>query len=60
MPTGEKLFRFLARLMLDRFHGTVTIRFQAGKVTHVTRESTRTWEYRDLPSECADEDNPGR
>ncbi len=31
MPRGEKLFRFLAALMLDRFYGTVTIRFEAAR-----------------------------
>jgi hypothetical protein len=51
MPRGEKLFTFLARLMVDRFYGSVTIKFEAGKVTHVTSESTRTWKYRDLPLE---------
>jgi hypothetical protein len=44
MPRGEKLFRFLAGLMLQRFYGTVTIRFETGKVTHVTAETTRTWD----------------
>ena len=35
MKTGEKLFHFLASLILDKFYGTVTIRFESGKVTHV-------------------------
>jgi hypothetical protein len=35
MPRGEKLFRFVASLMLRDFYGTVTIRFESGKVTHV-------------------------
>ena len=56
MPTGDKLFRFLARLMLDRFYGTVTIRLETGKVTHVTTETKRTWEYRNLPAPTAETD----
>ena len=56
VKTGEKLFRFLARLILDRFYGTVTIRFESGKVTHVQAETQQTWEYKDLPgSEAGDE-----
>lgn len=51
MPRGEKLFRFLASLMLDRFYGRVTIRFEAGKVTHVEAESRRAWTYGDLPGQ---------
>lgn len=49
MPRGERLFRSVARLVLDRFYGNVTIRFEAGKVTRVTTETQRTWEYHDLP-----------
>jgi len=49
MKTGEKLFHFLAGLVLERFYGTVTIRFEAGKVTHVETESRRMWQYKDLP-----------
>jgi len=49
MPRGEKLFKFLATLILRGFYGTVTIRFEAGKVTHVEAEARRSWEYRDLP-----------
>ena len=51
MPRGEKLFRFLAKLMVDRFYGSVTIKFEAGKVTHVGTETRRAWQYRDLPDE---------
>ena len=50
MKTGEKLFHFLARLILDRFYGSVTIRFESGKVTHVETETRRMWRYKDLPS----------
>jgi len=46
---GEKLFRFLAGLILQRFYGNVTIRFEAGKATHVASETPRTWRYGDLP-----------
>ena len=50
MKTGEKLFHFLAKLILDRFYGSVTIRFEHGKVTHVETETRRAWEYKNLPS----------
>ena len=49
MRQGEKLFKFLARLILDRFYGSVTIRFEHGKVTHVETETRRHWQYKDLP-----------
>ncbi len=49
MKTGDRLFHFLARLALDKFYGTVTIRFESGKVTHVETETRRMWEYKDLP-----------
>jgi hypothetical protein len=49
MKTGEKLFKFLASLMLRGFYGTVTIRFEHGKVTHVEVATRRMWQYNDLP-----------
>ena len=49
MKKGEKLFRFLASLILREFYGTVTIRFESGKITHVETETRRMWRYRDLP-----------
>ena len=49
MKQGEKLFRFLAGLVLQKFYGTVTIRLEAGKVTHVETETRRMWRYGDLP-----------
>ena len=51
MKTGEKLFHFLAKLILDKFYGSVTIRFEHGKVTHVETETRRTWKYGDLPDD---------
>ena len=50
MKVGEKLFPFLRRLALDRFFGTVTIKFEHGKVTHVETETKRHWQYKDLPA----------
>jgi len=50
MRVGEKLFKFLARLIVDKFYGTLTIRFESGKVTHVETETRRAWQYKDLPS----------
>ena len=46
---GGKPFNFPADLVLDRFYGTVTIRFEHGKVTHVETETRRAWQYKDLP-----------
>jgi hypothetical protein len=45
----EGLFRFLASLMMRDFYGSVTIRLESGKVTHVARATRQTWEYDDLP-----------
>ena len=53
LKTGEKLFHFLAALVLEKFYGTVTIRFEAGKVTHVETETRRMWRYQDLPRNAA-------
>lgn len=49
MKTGEKLFTFLARMILRKYYGTVTIRFEGGKVTHVETETKQMWTYKDLP-----------
>ena len=49
MPNGERLFKFLASLMVRDFYGAVTIRFEHGKVTHVETETRRIWQYKDLP-----------
>ncbi len=43
MPRGEKLLRFLAELILKKICGTVRIRFDAGKVTHVEDETHAKW-----------------
>ena len=51
MKTGEKLFHFLAGLILARFYGSVTIRLECGKVTHVETESRRAWRYKELPQD---------
>lgn len=51
MKRGEKLFKFLASLILREFYGTVTIRFENGKVTHVEAETRRGWVYKELPEE---------
>ncbi len=55
MPRGERPLKFPASLILREFYGTVTIRFEAGKVTHVTAESRRTWQYNHLPATAARE-----
>ena len=51
MPRGEKLFTFLASLMMRNFYGIVITRFESGKVTHVETETRRMWRYQDLPRE---------
>jgi hypothetical protein len=51
MMKGQKLFKFLASLILRKFYGTVTIRIEAGKVTHIETETRRMWQYNDLPEE---------
>ena len=48
---GEKLFKFLARLILEKVYGPVTIKFEAGKVTHAEAETRRAWPYKNLPDE---------
>ncbi|GAG00875.1 unnamed protein product, partial [marine sediment metagenome] len=55
MQRGERPFRLLANLMLRRFYGSVTIKFEAGKVTHVETETRRVWQYKDLPEETRSE-----
>lgn len=50
MRRGEKLFRFLAALMMRNFYGSVTIHFEAGKVTHVETATRRMWVYQELPA----------
>jgi len=49
----EKLCRFLARFFTPRFFGTVTIKFENGKVAHVEVMTRRSWEYKDLPVDDA-------
>lgn len=49
MSSGEKLFRFLAGIGIAEFYRTVTINFEAGKVTHVEVETRRMWRHEDLP-----------
>ena len=53
IPRYEKLLRFLVSLILREFYGKVTVRFEAGKVTHVETETRQTWRYGDLPNEMS-------
>ena len=48
------MFRFLAAVMVDRFYGSFTIKFQAGKVTHVEAETRRVWQYNDLHEQMSE------
>ncbi len=43
------MFKFLASLMMRDFYGTVTIRMEAGKVTHVETETRKMWRHQNLP-----------
>jgi len=45
----EKLIRFLQKLFADKFYGTITIKFENGKATHIEMTSSRKWEYKELP-----------
>ena len=51
MARGGKLPGLLASLILREFYGMVTIRFEAGKVTHVETETRRTWQCTEPPDE---------
>lgn len=37
------------------FFGTITLRFESGKVTHVDVETKRSYRYKDILSEGKDE-----
>ncbi len=45
----EKLIRFLQKLLAEKFYGTLIIKFENGKATHVEMISSRKWEYKDIP-----------
>ncbi len=47
----DKLIKFLLKLYNERFYGCVIIKFENGKATHVEMNSTRKWEYKELPNE---------
>ena len=55
MPRGEKLFRFLAGPMMQRFYGRGTIRLGGGTVTNVETDTRRQWRYQDLPDDFGDD-----
>ena len=58
MNPGERLFKFLAGIVLEKFYGSVTIKFEGGKVTHVETETRRHWQYKDLPASTGDAGAP--
>jgi hypothetical protein len=45
----ERLFEFLKKFFAEKFYGTITIRLECGKVTHVEVETRRAWAFKDLP-----------
>ncbi|HOY64227.1 MAG: hypothetical protein BWY28_03090 [bacterium ADurb.Bin236] len=45
----DKLIKFLLKLYANKFYGCVIIKFENGKATHVEMNSTRKWEYKELP-----------
>ena len=49
MQKGERPFKFLAWLILREFYGTVTMKSEAGEVTHAGVATQRMWQYKDLP-----------
>jgi len=53
MKMGEKLFKFLTRLILDKCHETVTIRFESAKLTDVGTATRPMWKHRDLPDQAS-------
>jgi hypothetical protein len=55
----ERLVSFLRRLFQERFFGTVVIKVEHGKVTHVEVSTRRSYEYKDLPAEEAIERRNG-
>lgn len=44
----EKLFSFLRKLFAEKFFGTVSIKFEHGKVTHIEVVSRHVYKYGDL------------
>ncbi len=60
LEPGEGLLKFLASLTLQRFCGTVTMRLESGKATHVETETRRMWEHRDLPAGGANAARPAQ
>jgi len=54
---GGRLLQFVHGVALDRFLGTVTIKFEHGKVTHVETDTRRHWQYNDLPTRHTAEDD---
>ena len=51
-PESKTSFSFLNRLVLAESFGSVIIKFEAGRVTHVRVETCRTWQYNELPAEA--------
>ena len=47
----EKLFSFLMKLFTEKFFGSVTIKFEHGKVTHIEITTRRLLKYGDLPED---------
>ncbi len=46
----EKLIRFLQDLARNNYFGSVTIKFENGKATHIEANSIKKWQYKDLPN----------
>ena len=51
----ERLFEFLKNIFAEKFYGTITIKFERGKVTHVEMETRRAWAFKDLPRDSCGE-----
>jgi len=51
MSKGERLFKFLASLVMRGFYGSVIIALESPKVMHLETETRRTWRCHDRPNE---------
>lgn len=45
----DKLIKFLLKLYSDKFYGSVIIKFENGKATHIETTTVHKWEYKNLP-----------
>ncbi len=51
----EKLIRFLKRLFSENLYGTITIKFENGKVPYIETTSIRKWQFEIFSFSCYNE-----